>query len=158
MIPSAQQSTGSRIWRRSFGFARGSDYEEGCVMLLTVFAELDAFLSTVPNLDRKGAGDLRLVCDELAANVLRHGCSRQDVAIEVEVHADKDRVRLRFRDDGPAFDLYAQADPYIGPDVEKRRVGGLGLYLIRQLFPSGRHDREDGWNVCEVEYVPEGTN
>lgn len=151
MTTSARRSADSRTWRRDFGFSRGCGYEEGCAVLLPVLADLDAFLADVPGLGRKRAADIRLVCDELGANVLRHGCVGKNVAVEVEVWADGDRVLLRFRDDGPAFDPYSQADPYVGPDVEKRPIGGLGLYFIRQLFPAGRYERKDGWNMCEVE-------
>lgn len=146
-----QDSARSRRWRRSIVFPRGCEYEEGGRHLSRLLEELDAFAETVKGLDRKCAGDLRLVCDELAANVLRHASKAGDATVEIEMWVEAATVHLLIRDNGPAFDSFNQPDPYLGPDVEKRRVGGLGLYLVKKLFPRARQVREGAWNVAEVE-------
>lgn len=151
MTGAAQDSARSRHWRRSIVFPHGGAYEEGAGALSLLLEEQDAFVATVKGLDRACADDLRLVCDELVANVLRHASKAGDATVEVEMRVDARAVRLSVRDNGPAFDSFNQPEPYVGPDVEKRRVGGLGLYLVKKLFPQARQVREGGWNVAEVE-------
>ena len=152
MIGNSVQSTPARVWSRTLRFPRGCDFEEGCDSVADMLTEFDEYLSLVPGMDGDGAGELRLVCDEIVGNVLRHVSPSEDANVTVELETVADSVRLRIRDDGGDFDPFNQPQPYVGEDLEKRRVGGLGLYLIKRLFPFGTRRREGGWNVLEVEY------
>lgn len=151
--PETRRDTEMRsAWSRSLIFPKGCRYADGCEQISEMLLEFDAFLAQVPGLEQAGANDLRLVCDELVANVLRHVSVEKDATVEIGLQSRTDRVVLRIRDNGEDFDCFNQPTPYLGSDLDARRVGGLGLYLIKQLFPNGCHKREDGWNVSQVEY------
>ncbi len=146
----AREPARSPSWRRTLVFDRGCGLENGAAALSAALADFDRFAASVDGLGAAGAHDLRLACDELAANVLRHVSATRDAVVNIELDVEADSARLRVRDNGPAFDPFSQADPHLGGDVRGRRVGGVGLYLVRTLFPRGRCIREDGWNVSEV--------
>ncbi len=95
--------------------------------------------------------DARLIAEELLTNTLCHGCDPALAhAIEVEAHVHEERLALVFRDDGAAFDPLARADPDIHADIEDRPIGGLGIFLVRELAESVSYERIGGDNVLTV--------
>jgi len=95
--------------------------------------------------------DARLIAEELLTNTLCHGCDPALAhAIEVEARVHAERLVLVFRDDGAAFDPLARADPDIHADIEDRPIGGLGIFLVRELAESVSYERIGGDNVLTV--------
>ncbi len=78
---------------------------------------------------------LRVAVDEACTNVIKHAyrgdASQQiDLAVIVEPH----RFAVRIRDEGAPFRPDAYAEPDVKALIERRRRGGLGVYLMRQLM------------------------
>jgi serine phosphatase RsbU (regulator of sigma subunit)/anti-sigma regulatory factor (Ser/Thr protein kinase) len=91
------------------------------------------------------------VVDELVANVIRHGF-RDDGrhTIDLEVTVREAAVTLRVSDAGIAFDPFTMPLPDITRPVEERPIGGLGIYLVRQLATECHYARVEGRNVVTV--------
>jgi len=64
----------------------------------------------------------------------------------VEITADKDRLTAQVEDDGVYFDPLRRADPDITLRIEKRSVGGLGLFFVRKVMDELSYSREAGRN------------
>jgi anti-sigma regulatory factor (Ser/Thr protein kinase) len=96
--------------------------------------------------------DCLLIVEEVVANVVTHAY-RADTArclyLDVQVAEDAP-VRLRFADDGPAFDPLATPPPDLDAPIDERPVGGLGVWLVRQLAAHCEYARENGQNVLTV--------
>jgi len=96
---------------------------------------------------------LELVAEEAITNIVRHGFKDGvgDARIACVAEATPERVAIVVTDNGPAFDPLTEAPP---PDldapVETRRVGGLGVHLIRSISDECRYGREDGLNRLEA--------
>ena len=98
----------------------------------------------------KSSYNLRLACEELFSNIVRHAGSLSgpsDVKITVDVfknnlsqtedttHADKSAaIMVQISDTGPFFDPHFQTPRTIENDlsVADRPIGGLGLFLVQQ--------------------------
>ena len=89
---------------------------------------------------------VNLVVEELVLNVRDHG----EVAgrrFDVEIRSSDSRVRLDFRDDGVAFDPLLEAPaPDLCSGLDERRLGGLGVHLVRSLAHSVDYRYEAGRN------------
>ena len=59
-------------------------------------------------------------------------------------------------DDGRAFDPLCAPEADLGVPLEERRVGGLGIHLLRKLASEIRYHREDGRNHLHVVIRPAG--
>ncbi len=104
---------------------------------------LDALAAA--GVDARAAHHVGLALEELLTNLGTHGnCA--DVPAIVRVFVDPDRVKAEIVDTGPAFDLRDAADPKLDDDVAERAIGGLGLFLIRQLASDIGYTRLDGAN------------
>ena len=59
-------------------------------------------------------------------------------------------VMLTVEDDGPAFDPLSLPAPDLTASLEARRVGGLGVFLVRQVMDSVRYERRDTTNRLQM--------
>lgn len=91
--------------------------------------------------------ELRLVSEELLTNVINHGAAG-GVAPQVRfaLFEREDEIVIHFDDDGPAFDPLSLPPPDVRAPLEQRKIGGLGVHLVRELMDSVSYRREKGWN------------
>ena len=83
-----------------------------------------------------------LVLDELVSNVIRHGLNGdEEHFIEVKLYRDGRDLTLEVEDDGVPFNPLNAPVPDINLPIEERRIGGLGIHLVRQLMDSLAYER-----------------
>lgn len=84
--------------------------------------------------------DLRLVAEEVAANIVRYGYADGDEGqLTVRVDADPPEVRLTITDDAACYALDQIPRPDVEAPLSERPIGGLGWHLIRHLVDEVRH-------------------
>ncbi len=83
-----------------------------------------------------------LVLDELVSNVIRHGLKADgEHFIDVNLHRDGHDLTMEVEDDGVAFNPLDAPIPDITLPIEERRIGGLGIHLVRQFMDSLAYER-----------------
>lgn len=84
----------------------------------------------------ESAFPFELAVDEVFMNVVMHGSSPTAPPREVTVSLERRGrdVALVFEDDGPPFDPLTLPDPDTDAPLEAREIGGLGVFLLRQLM------------------------
>ena len=90
---------------------------------------------------------VNLSLDELLTNTMTYGADgveRQQV--EIVLSLDDAALTTQIRDTGPAFDPLEVPDPDLDSDVEDRPIGGLGVFLVREMMDDMRYRRVDGRN------------
>lgn len=88
---------------------------------------------------------VNLVLDELWVNVVHYSGATGEV--EISLDTDADEVRLEIADDGRPFDpLTETVEPDIDAPLEDRPIGGLGIFLVREMMDDLRYKRENGKN------------
>ena len=65
----------------------------------------------------------------------------------VEVELSPDRLSVTLTDDGTPFDPFGAAAPDTALSVEERRIGGLGIHLVRRMMDEVSYHRRDDRNV-----------
>ncbi len=90
---------------------------------------------------------MQVALDELLSNTVRSGFSSGQAGhIEVRFEISEGALDVLIVDDGIPFDPLACADPDTQAVLEARPVGGLGIYLVKQLMDSVNYERRDGAN------------
>lgn len=99
--------------------------------------------------DRMGSFELAL--EEIFLNIVMHG-SRPGSAPRVEVALDlgADLVTMTVEDDGPQFDPLRLAHPDVTASLADRRVGGLGVHLVRNVMDTVSYARIGGRNQLRM--------
>lgn len=91
--------------------------------------------------------DLRLVTEEILANIIRHGYGDAiDGRIEVTISLQANGLSLSFSDTAPPFDPLTR-----GYDRDSDHSdGGMGIHLVRSLTDAQQYRRHHGRNVFTV--------
>lgn len=58
---------------------------------------------------------------------------------------------VEFADHGVAFDPLAKPDADITLSAEERRIGGLGILMVKKAMDNVSYRREDGMNILTLE-------
>jgi len=88
---------------------------------------------------------VHLVLDELSVNVVNYGGDASE--IEVSLASDAEVVRVAIIYDGHPFDpLHEAPEPDIDAPLDERPIGGLGIYLVREMMDELHYSRENGRN------------
>ncbi len=106
------------------------------------------------------ASRVNLALDELLSNVMQHGLPGglpgaspgQAQAGEIELSLDlaSDRLVAEIRDRGVPFNPLEMPDPDVEAALEDREIGGLGIFLARQMMDVIRYRRADGFNCLTL--------
>ena len=93
--------------------------------------------------------DLTLITEELLMNSVRHGVVKAK-QVTIHVWLDGAEVWLEFQDQGAAFNPLDVATPDLSADLTTRRIGGLGIHLIKQLADHVCYRYQDGVNYLRI--------
>jgi serine/threonine-protein kinase RsbW len=115
---------------------------EGVARVAHEVAELGAAAGLPPARTYK----LRLAAEEIATNIVDHGFGRapRDPVpdFRMEWDCDEEWVRVHLVDTAGAFDPTAAPAPTdLDAPLEERRMGGLGIHLVRASVDEFRYER-----------------
>ncbi len=91
--------------------------------------------------------DTQLAVEEAITNVIVHGYREQGGEIGVTCRATRGIVEVQIEDAAPPFDPLSLPEPDLTADIEERQVGGLGIFLIRQVMDEIVYRHENGKNI-----------
>jgi phosphoserine phosphatase RsbU/P len=84
----------------------------------------------------------KIAVDELCANIIGYGFEKDEPGlISLEFGIDDDRARLIIRDNGKFFSPDQAQRPDIEADWDERQIGGLGIYLVKELMDEVTYNR-----------------
>ena len=98
---------------------------------------------------------VELILEEFLVNIVNHAYGGRSGPLEValrEVSFDGwPHLALKVVDWGPPFDPFSDApEPDVSLDVDARKIGGLGLRLVRAMAAHHSYIRSRGANIVEV--------
>ena len=96
---------------------------------------------------------LRLACEEIVMNVTSYAYPEgAEGFLDVDIQKT-DRITIRFEDGGVPFNPLEQKTPNTKLSWKKRRIGGLGIFLLRRKMDDVRYVYENHKNVLTIEKV-----
>ena len=122
-------------------------------------AKVFSFLSESMNnldCDPKVKRQIKLCVEELFVNIAHYaydpGTGFAEISIEtVPGTGGRPKMVISFADNGRPYDPFAMPDPDIEADLDDRRIGGLGVYLVRTTMDSVNYKHEHGQNITTIE-------
>ncbi len=70
--------------------------------------------------------------------------------VRVEVSGDPVTVTITFLDHGIPYDPLAKEDPNLQSSAEEREIGGLGIFLTKQIMDDVAYTYKDGQNILTL--------
>ena len=96
---------------------------------------------------------MRLAIEEIGTNIIKYSYAHERPGpIQVACACQDDQLRVIIRDRGRPFDPHDSPPPDLSSDLVSRKIGGLGVYLVRELADelTYRHDPASGWNELVI--------
>ena len=93
-----------------------------------------------------------IAIDELFSNIAQYAYSPDvgPATVQVETAEDPMAVIITFIDNGVPYNPLEQEDPDTTLSVEDRKIGGLGIFLVKQTMDDVIYEYKDGKNILKI--------
>jgi anti-sigma regulatory factor (Ser/Thr protein kinase) len=96
-------------------------------------------------------GTFALALEEIFMNIVMHGSRPGSTpAVEVSLCQADGSITMTVEDDGPEFDPLSLPPPDVTAGLLDRRVGGLGVFLVRKIMDNVSYARTAGRNQLRM--------
>ena len=79
-----------------------------------------------------------------------YGMGIGSVTVQAEALEDARGARITFIDSGVAFNPLEAPEPDVSLGADRRKEGGLGIFLAKKLVDEMHYERVDGKNILRV--------
>ena len=112
--------------------------------LVSIAAELD--------MQERIRKQLMICCDEIFTNIASYAYldGNGSVEITIEFVAETQSLRIIFSDSGTAFNPLEISEPDTSSALSERKIGGLGMFMVKKMMDSVEYCRQDGKNILTL--------
>ncbi len=93
---------------------------------------------------------LRLAVEEAVENIVNYAYADGAGYLEAETYVKDGVLSIVLRDAGVPFNPLEKEDPDITLSAEDRPIGGLGIFLCKQLMDSVEYEFSNGCNKLTI--------
>ena len=90
---------------------------------------------------------LRLCAEEILENIVNYSGSNW---LSVDCRRRDSEFEMEFADGGIRFDPLKKPDPDLTLSIEERPIGGLGIFICKQMMDTVSYRYEDGQNITTM--------
>jgi anti-sigma regulatory factor (Ser/Thr protein kinase) len=119
----------------------------------TVPQMMDFISGNCEGLPEQAAFDLTLACEEILVNIASYAYPEGEGELAIHWNhdtADK-KLTLIFTDSGIPFDPLKKDDPDLSVPFRERKIGGLGIMMVRERMDHIQYSYTGKENVLTVE-------
>ena len=103
------------------------------------------------NLGFKMLSQFKLVSEEIFINIVNYAYSKSNGKCKIQIdYADDSKVKIIFMDSGVPFNPLEKEEPDITLSAEDRDIGGLGIFITKQIMDKIEYKYEDGQNILTI--------
>ena len=100
----------------------------------------------------KTEAQIDIAIDELYSNIANYGCDENsgEVTVLLETETDSRTVTITFVDNGRPFDPLSRPDPDVTLKARERKIGGLGIYMVKKSMDDVCYEYREGKNILTI--------
>ncbi len=92
------------------------------------------------DMNSKIISQIDIVVDEICSNIFNYAYKDKKGQVLVEISYQDNLVTIRFVDTGVKFNPLEKEDPDVNLSLQERKIGGLGIYLVKQLMDDVKYE------------------
>ena len=136
--------------------------EQNAVHELTVAATTENLAAVTEFIDAqleqadcpmKAQMQIDMAVEEIFVNIAHYAYAPDtgDATVRVELSEEPRAVRITFLDRGTPYDPLRKEDPDVTASAEERKIGGLGIYLVKKTMDDVQYLYRDGQNILTIQ-------
>ncbi|MBR4026742.1 MAG: ATP-binding protein [Lachnospiraceae bacterium] len=100
----------------------------------------------------KAQMQIDIAIDELFSNIAYYAYNPEigPATVRVEVVENPVSVLITFIDNGVPYDPLKEQNPDITLSAEDRKIGGLGIYMVKKSMDNVSYEYKDGQNILTI--------
>ena len=95
---------------------------------------------------------INIAVEEIFVNIASYAYApgTGEATVCLSIGGEPRRATVTFLDSGVPFDPLAKADPDVSLPAAEREIGGLGIYMTKQMMDEVFYEYRDGHNVLTL--------
>ena len=110
---------------------------------------LDFIGARLKGVPRKIQNQISISVDEIFSNIARYAYHPETGGATVRISVGED-ITVEFEDSGIAYDPLRAEAPDITLSAEDRELGGLGLFMVKNMMDSMEYRRDGNKNILTI--------
>lgn len=116
--------------------------------LNTVLQFISAELETA-DCPIKAQTQIEIAVEEVFINIANYAYNPETGSAEIHITV-RDEVVIAFKDAGKPYNPLARDAPDITKSAEEREIGGLGIFMVKNIMDAVEYRYEDGKNILLI--------
>ena len=102
--------------------------------------------------NKRATYQLHLALEEVLVNVVNYAYEGKEGTVDIsyDISNDNKSIKVIIKDKGKAFDPTKAEDPPLEGTAKERKIGGLGIYIVKNIVDDIKYSRIDNQNVLEI--------
>lgn len=96
---------------------------------------------------------IRLAIEEVVENIVQYAYENGSGYLEASTTIEGDSLLISFTDAGRPFDPLAKPDPDITLSAEDRPIGGLGIFICKQMMDDIYYQYKNNCNILTIKKI-----
>lgn len=110
-----------------------------------------ADMAVEAGLDETAISRCQLAVDEACTNIIEHGYGGEDIGvIDISCAVGQSELTIKIHDHAPPFDPTGVPQPNLEAALDELKIGGLGMYFMRQVMDKVEFSYENGGNTLTL--------
>ena len=98
---------------------------------------------------------IKLCVEEVFMNITHYAYNPEtgpaQISVDMVGGSEPTRIVISFADEGRPYDPLKTQEPDIDADLDDRKIGGLGVYLVKTTMDNVEYEHKDGKNILTIE-------
>ena len=93
-----------------------------------------------------------IALDEMYTNVAKYAYADDpgEVTVRLDFSEEITEVKMTIMDCGIPYDPLKRPDPDVSLEAEARQIGGLGIYMVKQMMEEVSYEYRGGMNILRM--------
>lgn len=101
-------------------------------------------------LDNNLKNKLDMISEEIFANITFYAYPKNNGMIYVSIDNSNNEITLKFEDEGIPYNPLEKPDPDITLPPEERPLGGLGIFMVKEMAKNISYERTNDKNILTI--------
>ena len=96
--------------------------------------------------------EIDIAIDEIFGNIAYYAYApgNGEATVQVKIEDSPKRLELIFIDRGVPYNPLENKDPDVTLDIEERKIGGLGIFLVKKMMDEISYEYAAGQNILKL--------